>query len=74
MLFFDLQASSDQQPASVVTISGTQLKLGDRVLAKLSHYRSGSRQGVQLLLDPNGKNCIAADGITSTRPSNKLNQ
>jgi hypothetical protein len=53
--FFELQASSDQQPSSVITISGTQLKLGDRVLAELSHYRSGSRQGVALLLDPDGK-------------------
>lgn len=53
--FFELQASSDQQPSSVITISGTQLKLGDRVLAELSYYRSGSRQGVALLLDPDGK-------------------
>ncbi len=52
---FDLHASSDQQPASVITISGTQLKLGDRVLAEISHYRSGSGPGVALLLDPNGK-------------------
>ena len=53
--FFDFQASSDQPPSSVITITGTQLKLGDRVLAELSHYRSGSRQGVALLLDPDGK-------------------
>jgi hypothetical protein len=53
--FFDLQTSSDQQSASLVTISGTQLRLGDRVLAEFSHYRSGSRQGVALLLDPDGK-------------------
>ncbi len=52
---FDFQASSDQQPSTVITISGTQLKLGDRGLAELSHYRSGSRQGVALLLDPDGK-------------------
>ena len=53
--FFAFQASSDQQSASVITISGTQLKLGDQLLAELSHYRSGSRQGVALLLDPDGK-------------------
>lgn len=29
--------------------------LGQRVLAELSCYRSGSRQGVALLLDPDGK-------------------
>ncbi len=52
---FDFQASSDQQPSSVITITGTQLKLGDRVLAKISHYRTGSRQGMQLLLDPDGR-------------------
>ncbi len=39
----------------MITISGTQLKLGDRVLAELSHYRSGSRQGVALLLDHDGR-------------------
>lgn len=53
--FFDFQASSAQQPSSVITITGTQLKLGNRVLAELSHYRTGSRQGMQLLLDPDGK-------------------
>ncbi len=52
---FDFQASSDQQPSSVITITGTQLKLGDRVLAEISHYRTGSRQGMQLLLDPDGR-------------------
>ncbi len=70
--FFDLQASSDQQPASVVTISGTQLKLGDRVLAKLSHYRSGSRQGVQLLLDPNGKK-LHCSGWHNFNPDLRIN-
>ena len=53
--FFDFQTSPEQQPSSSVKISGTQLKQGGRVLAELSHYRSGSRQGVALLLDPDGK-------------------
>ncbi len=50
--FFDLQAPSDQQASSVITIEGTQLKLGERVLAEISLHRLGS---VALLLDPDGK-------------------
>ncbi len=69
--FFDFQASSDQQPASVITISGTQLKLGDRVLAELSHYRSGSRQGMQLLLDADGKK-LHCNGWHSFNPEFQL--
>ncbi len=64
--FFDLQASSDQQPASLITIRGTQFKLGDRVLAELSHPRSSN--GVALLLDPNGKKRLHCNGRYDFNP------
>ena len=50
---FDFQAASDQQPASIITVSGTQLKLGDRVLGEISNHRESS--GFVMLLDPDGK-------------------
>jgi hypothetical protein len=49
----ELRTASDQLPASIITVSGTQLKLGDRVLAAISHQRQGA--GAVLLLDPDGK-------------------
>ena len=50
--FLDLQAASDQQPASAITISGTQLRIGDRVVAEISHHRNLG--GFVMLLDPDG--------------------
>ena len=35
----ELRTASDQLPASIITVSGTQLKLDDRVLAEISHQR-----------------------------------
>ena len=49
----ELRTASDQLPASIITVSGTQLKLGDRVLAEISHQRQNLE--VVMLLDPDGK-------------------
>ena len=49
----ELRTASDQQPASIINVSGTQLKLGDRVLAEISHQRQNLE--VVMLLDPDGK-------------------
>ncbi len=53
--FFELQAASHQQPATVITVSGTQLKLGDRLLGEISHHRQSSGPDFEMLLDPDGK-------------------
>ena len=49
----ELRTASAQLPAYIITVSGTQLKLGDRVLAEISHQRQGA--GAVMLLDPDGK-------------------
>ncbi len=49
----ELRTASDQLPASIITVRGTQLKLGDRVLAEISHQRQNLE--VVMLLDPDGK-------------------
>lgn len=51
--FLDLEAASDQQPACTITISGTQLKVGDRVAAEITHQRKLG--GFVMLLDPDGR-------------------
>jgi hypothetical protein len=48
-------AGSLLMSASVVTVSGTQLKLGERVLGEISHHRLSSGPGLEMLLDPDGK-------------------
>jgi hypothetical protein len=53
--FFDLQAASDQRPSSVITVNGTKLMLGERVLGETSHHRGRNDRGLEMLLDPNGK-------------------
>jgi HEAT repeat protein len=49
----EIRTASPELPPSIINVSGTQLKLGGRVLAEISHQRQNLE--IVMLLDPDGK-------------------